>query len=128
MGRTIISSTLPGASTKEKHLADAQFRMLRENDGIYMVRVIYKDSRDRAEAMDTTAGSQSSSRCPARFNLRWRVSGTSGAEPRRRASMSTTNLATHSVPELSHTSFRIQFVLFLQSRTADSRKLPPRCP
>ena len=52
MGRTIISSTLPGASTKEKHLADAQFRMLRENDGIYMVRVIYKDSRDRAEAMD----------------------------------------------------------------------------
>ena len=52
MGRTIISSTLPGAPTKEKHLADAQFRMLRENDGIYMVRVIYKDSRDRAEAMD----------------------------------------------------------------------------
>ena len=40
------------SSTKEKHLADRQFQMLRENDGIYMVRVIYKDSRDRAEAMN----------------------------------------------------------------------------
>ena len=52
MGRTIISSTLPGASTKEKHLADTQLQMLQENDGIYVVRVNYKDSRDRAEAMD----------------------------------------------------------------------------